>query len=55
MKPGHMFAIYRQSPTVVDSPQGPVYLSDASKYQKLTGAVKEWCCVSDAKKKKSGS
>lgn len=39
IKPGHMFAIYRQSPTVVDSPQGPVYLSDASKYQKLTGGI----------------
>lgn len=39
IKPGHMFAIYRQSPTVVDSSKGPVYLTDASKYQKLTGGI----------------
>lgn len=39
IKPGHMFSIYRQSPTVVDSSKGPVYLSDATKYQKLTGGI----------------
>ncbi len=39
IKPGHMFGIYRQSPTVVDSSKGPVYLSDATKYQKLTGGI----------------
>lgn len=40
MKPGYMFTIYRQSPTVVDSDKGPVYLSDATKYQRMTGGVK---------------
>ena len=39
VKAGHMFAIYRKSPSVVDSKSGPVYLNDASTYEKLTGGV----------------
>ncbi len=39
IKAGYMFAISRQSPTVVDSSRGPVYMSDASKYQKLMGGL----------------
>lgn len=37
--PGHMFSIYRNSPAVVDTKHGPVYLTDASKYEKLTGGI----------------
>jgi len=37
---GHMFGIYRNSPSVVDTKRGPVYLTDASKYEKLTGGIK---------------
>lgn len=37
--PGHMFSIYRNSPSVVDTKRGPVYLTDASKYEKLTGGI----------------
>lgn len=37
--PGHMFSIYRNSPAVVDTKRGPVYLTDASKYEKLTGGI----------------
>jgi hypothetical protein len=39
VKAGHMFAIYRKSPAVVDTKRGPVYVSDASKYEKLTGGI----------------
>jgi LysM repeat protein len=39
VKPGHMFSIYRQSPSVVDTKTGPVYSSDATKYQKFTGGI----------------
>lgn len=39
VKPGHMFSIYRKSPTVVDTKTGPVYQADATKYQKLTGGI----------------
>jgi LysM repeat protein len=39
VQPGYMFGIYRQSPTVVDSGKGPVYISDASRYQKLMGGI----------------
>jgi len=39
VKPGHMFSIYRQSPSVVDTKQGPVYTTDATKYQEITGGV----------------
>lgn len=39
VKAGYMFAISRQSPTVVDSSRGPVYMSDASKYQKIMGGI----------------
>ncbi|MFC0049597.1 LysM peptidoglycan-binding domain-containing protein [Rheinheimera tilapiae] len=39
LKAGYMFSISRQSPTVVDSSRGPVYMSDASKYQKLMGGL----------------
>jgi hypothetical protein len=39
VKAGHMFSIYRKSPSVVDTKRGPVYLSDASKYEKLTGGT----------------
>jgi hypothetical protein len=39
IKPGYMYGIYRQSPAVVDSGSGPVYLADASKYQKLMGGI----------------
>ncbi|MCC5453305.1 LysM peptidoglycan-binding domain-containing protein [Rheinheimera sp. UJ51] len=35
LKAGHMLGIYRQSPTVVDGRNGPVYLEDATKLQKL--------------------
>lgn len=35
LKAGHMLGIYRSSPTVVDSPDGPVYIEDASKLQKM--------------------
>lgn len=37
--PGHMFSIYRKSPPVVDTTRGPLYMSDASKYEKLTGGI----------------
>ncbi|MCT6700492.1 LysM peptidoglycan-binding domain-containing protein [Rheinheimera sp. 4Y26] len=37
--PGHMFSIYRNSPAVVDTKRGPVYLTDASKYEKMTGGI----------------
>lgn len=37
--PGHMFSIYRKSPSVVDTSRGPLYMSDASKYEKLTGGI----------------
>jgi hypothetical protein len=40
VKAGNMFSIYRKSPTVVDTKSGPVYISDASKYEKLTGGIK---------------
>jgi hypothetical protein len=39
VKAGYMFAISRQSPTVVDSSRGPVYTSDATKYQKIMGSI----------------
>jgi LysM repeat protein len=39
VKAGYMFGISRQSPTVVDSSRGPVYVSDASKYQKIMGII----------------
>lgn len=39
IKAGYMFGISRQSPTVVDSSRGPVYMSDASKYQKIMGGL----------------
>jgi len=39
VKAGYMFSIYRQSPTVVDSSRGPVYMSDATKYQKIMGGI----------------
>jgi len=39
IEPGYMYGIYRQSPGVVDSAKGPVYLADASKYQKLLGGI----------------
>ncbi|GGW65758.1 LysM peptidoglycan-binding domain-containing protein [Alishewanella tabrizica] len=32
---GHMLGIYRSSPTVVDGREGPVYLEDATKLQKV--------------------
>lgn len=39
LKPGHMYGIYRNSPTVVDSKDGPVYLDEANRLQKLTGGM----------------
>ncbi|WP_333608489.1 LysM peptidoglycan-binding domain-containing protein [Arsukibacterium sp.] len=36
LKAGHMLGIYRNSPTVVDGRNGPVYLEDASKLEKMT-------------------
>jgi len=39
VKAGYMFAISRQSPTVVDSSRGPVYTSDATKYQKIMSTI----------------
>lgn len=39
VKPGYMFSIYRQSPGVVDTKTGPVYIDDASKYQRVTGGI----------------
>jgi LysM repeat protein len=39
VKPGHMFSIYRQSPSVVDTKTGPVYSSDATEYQEFTGGI----------------
>lgn len=35
LKAGHMLGIYRQSPSVVDGRNGPVYLEDATKLQKV--------------------
>lgn len=35
LKAGHMLGIYRQSPAVVDGRNGPVYLEDATKLQKV--------------------
>lgn len=35
LKAGDMLGIYRQSPTVVDGRNGPVYLEDATKLQKV--------------------
>ncbi|KKO49393.1 peptidoglycan-binding protein [Arsukibacterium sp. MJ3] len=35
MKAGHMLGIYRQSPAVIDGEDGPVYVEDASKLQKM--------------------
>jgi hypothetical protein len=35
LKAGHMLGIYRNSPTVIDSEDGPVYVEDASKLQKM--------------------
>ncbi len=39
VKTGNMFSIYRKSPSVVDTKRGPIYLSDASKYEKFTGGI----------------
>jgi len=39
MKAGYMFGIYRQSPAVVDSDNGPVYTTDATLYQRVMGGV----------------
>lgn len=39
VKAGYMFGIYRQSPTVVDTAAGPVYTSDATLYQQVTGGL----------------
>ena len=39
VKAGHMFTIYRKCRSVVDTKRGPVYMSDASKYEKLTGGI----------------
>jgi hypothetical protein len=39
VKPGHMFSIYRQSPSIVDTKTGPVYTADATKYQEITGGI----------------
>lgn len=33
LKPGYMLGIYRNSPTVIDGRNGPVYVSDANKLQ----------------------
>ncbi|HEX5793886.1 MAG TPA: LysM domain-containing protein [Rheinheimera sp.] len=35
LKPGHMLGIFRNSPTVIDGKNGPVYVEDASKLQKM--------------------
>jgi hypothetical protein len=35
LKAGQMFGIYRNSPTVIDSEDGPVYVEDATKLQKM--------------------
>lgn len=35
LKPGHMLGIYRNSPTVIDGKNGPVYVEDATKLQKM--------------------
>ncbi len=35
LKAGHMLGIYRQSPSVVDGRNGPVYVEDATKLQKV--------------------
>ncbi|HAT41107.1 MAG TPA: peptidoglycan-binding protein [Rheinheimera sp.] len=37
VKAGYMFGIYRRSPAVVDTASGPVYTSDATLYQQVTG------------------
>ena len=35
LKAGHMLGIYRNSPTVIDTENGPVYVEDANKLQKV--------------------
>ncbi|MDP5190485.1 peptidoglycan-binding protein, partial [Rheinheimera baltica] len=35
LKAGYMLGIYRNSPTVIDGKNGPVYVEDASKLQKI--------------------
>jgi hypothetical protein len=35
LKAGHMLGIYRNSPTVIDGKDGPVYVEDANKLQKV--------------------
>lgn len=35
LRPGDMLGIYRNSPTVIDGKNGPVYLEDATKLQKV--------------------
>ena len=35
LKAGHMLGIYRNSPTVIDGKDGPVYVEDANKLQKM--------------------
>lgn len=35
LKAGHMLGIYRNSPTVIDGEDGPVYVEDATKLQKM--------------------
>ena len=35
LKAGHMLGIYRNSPTVIDGKNGPVYVEDANKLQKM--------------------
>ena len=34
LEPGHMLGIYRNSPTVIDADDGPVYVEDGNKLQK---------------------
>lgn len=35
LKAGHIVGVYRSSPTVIDSPDGPIYVEDAPKLKKM--------------------
>jgi len=41
IKPGHIFDIRRQSPTVVDGSDGPKYLEDSSRFEKIAASAGE--------------
>ncbi|MBZ9613303.1 LysM peptidoglycan-binding domain-containing protein [Rheinheimera maricola] len=41
LKAGHMLGIYRNSPMVIDGPDGPVYVEDANRLQKMFRNISE--------------